>query len=145
MTEALSAEVKEALAEATLLSYLKPEAPMCLLTDASDTAVGAVQQQHIDNSWQPILSYFSRKLNQRRHAIVFWSRIPCSVYLPIKYFHHFVEGRLFHVFTNHKPLTHSLFHLALIDTSHDKSGICISFLNSPQTSDTSMSNALKRL
>ena len=50
MTEALSAEVKEALAEATLLSYLKPEAPMCLLTDASDTAVGAVQQQHIDNS-----------------------------------------------------------------------------------------------
>ena len=42
--------------------------------------------------------------------------------------------------TNH---SHSLFHLALIDTSHDKSVIWISSLNSPQTSD--MSNALKRL
>ena len=42
--------------------------------------------------------------------------------------------------TNH---SHTLFHLALIDTSHDKSVIWISFLNSPETSD--MSNALKRL
>ena len=36
---------KEALAKASLLSYPDSEAPTCLMTDASDTAVGAVLQQ----------------------------------------------------------------------------------------------------
>ena len=42
---------KEALANASLLSYPQSDAPM---TDASDTAVGAVLQQNIDNTWRPI-------------------------------------------------------------------------------------------
>lgn len=37
---------KEALANASLLAYPTPDAPTCLMTDASDTAVGAVLQQH---------------------------------------------------------------------------------------------------
>lgn len=53
--------VKDALANATLLSYPKADAPTCLMTDASDVAVGAVLQQSIDGMWQP-LSYFSRKM-----------------------------------------------------------------------------------
>ena len=45
--EALSAfnKTKEALARATLLNHPKPNAPTCLMTDDSDTAVGAVLQQ----------------------------------------------------------------------------------------------------
>ena len=37
---------KEALAKASLLSYPKTDAPTCLMTDASDTAIGAVLQQY---------------------------------------------------------------------------------------------------
>lgn len=46
---------KEVLANASLLSYPQSDAPTCLMTDASDTAVGAVLQQHINGAWHPIL------------------------------------------------------------------------------------------
>ena len=36
---------KEALGNATLLYYPKPDAPTCLMTDAPNIAVGAVLQQ----------------------------------------------------------------------------------------------------
>ena len=51
---------KEASANATLLYYPKPDAPTCLFTDASNTAVGAVLQQYVDNTWHPIS--FSKKM-----------------------------------------------------------------------------------
>ena len=47
---------KEALANAPLLSYPKANAPTCLMTDASDTAVGAVLQQYINGVWRSISS-----------------------------------------------------------------------------------------
>ena len=50
---------KDALANASSLSYPKGDAPTCLMTDASDTAVGAVLQQHIHGTWYPI-SFFSK-------------------------------------------------------------------------------------
>ena len=53
---------KEALANATLLCYPKSDAPTCLVTDASDMAVGAVLQQYTAGTWHPI-SFFSRKMN----------------------------------------------------------------------------------
>lgn len=53
--------IKDALAKATLLSHPKSGAPLYLVTDASDKAVGAVLQQCIDGIWRPI-SFFSKKL-----------------------------------------------------------------------------------
>ena len=53
--------IKEALADATLLVHPQSDAPTCLITDASDVAVGAVLQQQINSVWSP-LAYFSRKL-----------------------------------------------------------------------------------
>ena len=52
---------KEAPANASLLSYPTPDAPTCLMTDASDMAVRAVLQQHIQGTWHPI-SFFSHKM-----------------------------------------------------------------------------------
>jgi hypothetical protein len=48
-------------ANATLLAHPKPHAPTRIMTDASDFAVGAVLQQEIGQSWQPV-AFFSRKL-----------------------------------------------------------------------------------
>ena len=42
---------KDALANVTLLSYPKLDAPTCHMIDASHAAVGAVLQQHIDGTW----------------------------------------------------------------------------------------------
>ena len=78
------------------------------MTDASDSAVGAVFQQFVDNSLQPI-SYFSRKLKPAEIRYSTFDRELLAIYLSIKQFQHFVEGCKFHVITDHKPLTYSLF------------------------------------
>ncbi|GFS16759.1 transposon Ty3-G Gag-Pol polyprotein [Elysia marginata] len=50
-----------ALADATMLSHPKPNAPIALTTDASDQAVGAVLEQYVQGVWQP-LAFFSKRL-----------------------------------------------------------------------------------
>ena len=99
--------IKEMLAQATLLVHPKPEAPTNIMTDASDIAVGAVLQQYIGKEWFPI-AYFSKKLKPAETRYSAFDRELLAVYLAIKHFRHFVEGRSFHVLTDHKPLTHAL-------------------------------------
>ena len=98
---------KEMLANATLLHHPIPEAPTCIATDASDTAVGAVLQQFIQDAWCPI-AYFSKKLQPAETRYSTFDRELLAIYLAIKHFRHFVEGRTFHVLTDHKPLIYSL-------------------------------------
>ncbi|BHF62421.1 hypothetical protein SprV_0200540300 [Sparganum proliferum] len=60
--------IKTSLADATLLTHPAPEAPLSLMVDASTVAVGAVLQQHINNSTRP-LAFFSKKLSPARRDI----------------------------------------------------------------------------
>lgn len=55
---------KSALAKAALLAHPDPDARIALTTDASDLAVGAVVEQNVAGTWQP-LAFFSRKLRLR--------------------------------------------------------------------------------
>ena len=98
---------KEALANASLLSYPTSDAPTsdaptCLMTDASNIAVGTVLQQYINEAWHPIS--FSRKMTPAETRYSTFDRGLLAVYLAIKHFRHFLEGRQFHVLTDHKPL-----------------------------------------
>ena len=77
------------------------------MTDASDYAVGAVLQQYVDQQWCPI-AYFSKKLKQSETKYSTYYRKLLAIYLAIKHFRHFIEGRTFTVFTDYKPLTYSL-------------------------------------
>ena len=96
--------IKEALAEATLLVHPKPNTLTNLTTDASDSAVGAVLQQYVNGQWQPI-SFFSKKMKPSEKRYSTFDRELLAVYLSIKHFRYFLEGRIFHVITDHKPLT----------------------------------------
>lgn len=98
---------KNALANATLLSYPKNNTPTSLVTDASDTAIGATLQQFSDSTWRPI-AFFSKKLTPTESRYSTFDRELLAVYKAIKHFRHFVEGRQFHVLTDHKPLTNAL-------------------------------------
>ena len=60
-TQAAFHAAEDILANATLLSHPRPNAPLTIMSDASDIAVGAVLQQYIRDKWRPI-SYFSKKL-----------------------------------------------------------------------------------
>lgn len=99
--------VKHALADAALLSHLKPDALTGIMTNASDVAMGAVLQQRIGNEWRPI-SYFSKKLRPAETRYSVFDRELLAVYLAIKHFHHFVEGCTVHMLTDHKPLMYAL-------------------------------------
>ena len=100
-------EIKHALASATLLVHPEQNAPTCIMTDASEVAVGAVLQQFIHSQWCPI-GYFSLTL---KPAEVCYSAFDCellAIYRAIKHFRYFVEGHSFHILTEHKPLTFAL-------------------------------------
>ena len=100
------ATIKEALANATLLSHPKPDAPTSIMTDASDIAAGAVLQQYIGNGWRPI-SYFSKKLKPAESRYSTFDRELLAVYFSSKHFRHFVKGRTFHTLTDNKPLMYA--------------------------------------
>ena len=100
-------QAKELLATATLLNHPAPDAPTCIMTDASDVVVGAVLQQFIDGIWKPF-SYFFRKLNTAESRYSTYDRDLLAIYLSVRHFRHFIEGCVFHVVMDHKPLTYSL-------------------------------------
>lgn len=96
---------KNAIAEATLLVHPKENANLSITTDASGIAVGGVLQQFSNNAWEP-LAFFSKKLSDAEIKYSAFDRELLAIYMSIKHFRYFVEGRTFTVFTDHKPLIH---------------------------------------
>ena len=102
-------EAKAALAATTMLRHPRPGAEIALSADASGEAVGAVLQQRprSGGAWEP-LAYFSKKLSK---AETRYSAFDCellAVYLGVRRFRHYLEGRDFPIFTDHRPLTFTM-------------------------------------
>lgn len=89
-----------------MLSHPKLDSPTYIMTDASNKAVEAVLQQFIDANWTPI-SYFSKKLSPAETKYITFNRELLAIYLSIRHFRHFVEGREIAIYTDHKPITFS--------------------------------------
>jgi len=86
----------------------KPDAPINVMTDASDIAIGAVLQQYFEEKWC-LLTYFSWKLSQSEQCYNTFDCELLAVYCAICHFKHFLEAHEFHVLTDHMPLIHSLY------------------------------------
>lgn len=100
-------ETKNALAEACLAVHHRQDAEISLSTDASEKAVGAVLQQRNGDLWEPI-AFFSKKLDRAQRNYSTYDRELLAIYLALKHFEHFVEGREFCIFTDHVPLTRAI-------------------------------------
>ena len=100
---------KAALADATLLVLPSPFVETAITVDASDKAVGAelAQRRKGDSSWKP-LAFFSRSLTPAERKYSAFDRELLAIFQTIKHFRHFLEGRAFTVYTDHKPLTFAL-------------------------------------
>nr|XP_037273800.1 golgin subfamily A member 1-like [Rhipicephalus microplus] len=98
--------IKEALANATMLTYPQLGVPQCVMVDASDAAIGAVLQQRVSGVWRPIS--FSRKLSPSERRYSTFGRELLAIYAAIRHFRHYVEGQEFFVLTDHNPLTYAL-------------------------------------
>ena len=94
---------KTLLSRATLLVHPDVNAPTALTVDASDLGVGAVLEQHVDGSWQP-LAFFSRQLRPPERNYSTFDRELLGLYLAIRHFRYYLEGRSFTVYTDHKPI-----------------------------------------
>lgn len=95
---------KESLCQAALLAHPDSEAKLAVVTDASDTAMGAALQQLKDDVWEP-LAFFSRKLSPCQQKYSPYDRELLAIYEAIKYFRHMVEARDFTIYTDHKPIS----------------------------------------
>lgn len=95
---------KESLCKAAMLAHPDCEAKLAIMTDASDSAVGAVLQQCRDGKpWQP-LAFYSRKLSPSQQKYSPYDRELLAIYEAIKHFRHMVEARNFIIYTDHKPI-----------------------------------------
>lgn len=65
--------------------------------------MGAILQQHINGNWQP-LAFFSRKFNIAQMKYSPYDRELLAIYAAVKNFKHMLEGRIFTIYTDHKPL-----------------------------------------
>nr|VZI24196.1 unnamed protein product [Spirometra erinaceieuropaei] len=100
-------QVKALLADATLLTHFHADAPISLMVDASNVAVGAVLQQSLPDSTVP-LAFFSKKLSKAETRYSTFGRELLAAYLAVRHFRHLLEGREFTIFTDHKPLTFAI-------------------------------------
>eukprot|EP00731_Ephydatia_muelleri_P009638 Em0005g224a len=64
-------------------------------------------EQCIGDAWHPI-AYFSRKLKPAEVRYSAFDKELLAMCLAVKHFRHFVEGRVFHLLNDHKPLTFAL-------------------------------------
>ena len=96
---------KQALANSTLLAHPRPDVPVAVTVDASSVAVGAVLEQLVDGTWQP-LAFLSRHLQPPQLKYSAFDRELLALNLAVGNFRHYVEGwRHFTAYTDHKPLT----------------------------------------
>lgn len=96
-------QCKVSLKSAVTLSHPTADAPLALMTDASDTCIGAVLQQKVKGDWLPI-GYFSKKLSDSQRRYSTYDKELTAIYLAIVHFRSLIEGRQITVFTDHKPL-----------------------------------------
>ena len=69
--------------------------------------VGGVLQQQVRGEWQP-LAFFSKQLRKPELKYSAFDRELLAIYLAVRHFRYFLEGRHFPVFTDHKPLTFAM-------------------------------------
>ena len=90
-----------------LLSHPVSGAEMRIVTDASDTGMGAALEQRISNSWKP-MAFSSRKFTLAQRMYSTYNRELTAIFESVKYFRHFLESQNFSVVTDNKPIKYAL-------------------------------------
>ncbi|XP_059083366.1 uncharacterized protein LOC131880699 [Tigriopus californicus] len=96
-------DLKLALANASHLIYPIENATTRIVCDASKFAIGAVLEQKVEHGWR-LISFFSKKLSSFECRYSTYDRELLAMYLAVRHFKHFVEGTIFHILTDQKPL-----------------------------------------
>lgn len=100
--------MKSFLCTQPVLAIFDPDLPIHIYTDASLQGIGAVlkqpQQLNDSSKVEKPIAYFSKKLNesQKRKKAIYLECL--AIRESVKYWQHWLIGRPFKVFSDHKPL-----------------------------------------
>ena len=97
--------LRDALSEEPVLVLPDRNKNFILRTDASNTGVGAVLLQEVDNTLRPV-SYASRKLLDRETRYSTIEKECLAVIWAMKHFDFYLKGKRFILQTDHQPLTY---------------------------------------
>jgi len=100
-------DAKAALSSATMLGHPSATAQVSLAVDASSLHIGAVLQEKCKGGWRP-LAFYSRKLSDTETRYSTFDRELLAVHNALHNFRFLLEGRKFHILTDHKPLVTAL-------------------------------------
>lgn len=97
-------EMKKMLCSQPVLTIFDPDLPIHIYTDASIEGIGAIFKQVQLNGEEKPVAYFSRKLNenQKRKKAIYLECL--AIKESVKYWQHWLIGRYFTVYSDHKPL-----------------------------------------
>ena len=105
--EAAFVKIKTDLADAALLVHPRHNAKIRVVSDASDSAMGAALEQLSSSQvWEP-LAFFSKKFTPAQINYSTYDRELTAMFEAVRYFRPFVEGRDFGIVTDHKPLVYA--------------------------------------
>lgn len=97
--------MKTFLCTQPVLTIFDPELPIHIYTDASIQGIGAVlKQPQIDSNLEKPVAYFSKKLNepQKKKKAIYLECL--AIKQAVQYWQHWLIGRNFKIFSDHKPL-----------------------------------------
>ena len=96
--------IKEMLCSEPILQIFDPDLPIYIYTDASIKGVGAVFKQEDKNGDRKPVAYFSKKLteSQKKKKAVYLECL--AIKEAVKYWQHWLMGKKFKIYTDHKPL-----------------------------------------
>ena len=101
-------KAKKCLSAAVLLHHPNPFSATSLTVDASEVAVGGeLAQRGKDQGWQP-LAFFLHALTPAERKYSAFDHELLAMYLAVQHFKHYLEGKPFVIFTDHKPLAQAL-------------------------------------
>lgn len=97
-------EIKALLCSEPILKIYDPELPISIYTDASIKGIGAVLKQPNKNGEIKPVAYFSKKLTdtQKKKKAIYLECL--AIKEAVKYWQHWLIGKEFTVYSDHKPL-----------------------------------------
>lgn len=97
-------KIKLLLCSEPILKIFDSELPIYIYTDASIKGVGAVLKQKDENGCSRPVAYFSKKLNeaQKKKKAIYLECL--AIKEAVKYWQHWLMGKEFVVYSDHKPL-----------------------------------------
>jgi len=96
--------IKTLLCSEPVLKIFDPDLPIAIYTDASIKGIGAVLKQEDENGNSKPVAYFSKKLSeaQKKKKPIYLECL--AIKEAVKYWQHWLLGKKFLVYSDHKPL-----------------------------------------